>query len=383
MEMDIRPDMILFTPGPVSIDPARYARLTQLYHRTPEFRRVVLETGRMLAGLCGSAMPAFLLASSGTGAMEAVIANCAPPGARVLVAAGGKFGRRWAEIAGAFGCEVDMLAFEPGRETDPETVVRRVRETSPYLLALTHVESSTGLRTDVEAITAGLGASRPLVALDAVASAGSETIEMDRWGIDLLAGAGQKALAAPAGVSFVIASERAREAARGKGHPRYYFSFERFEAGEPRGDTPFTPAVAALQLMHESLGVMEKTGRGPLMERHRRFSEALHAAVASLGMRPLPERPSCSVQAYLPPDGVDADSLLAELSGLHGIVCAGGQDELRGKIIRTGFPGIYSGAVLERFVRGLSGALDSAGRETDLDAALELLTPVRGRGPLF
>lgn len=337
----------------------------------------------MLSDLCGAEMPAFLLAASGTGAMEAVIANCAPPGTRVLVAEGGKFGRRWAEIAGAFGCEVDLLAFEPGREIDPDRVARRVREKAPDLLALTHVESSTGLRTDIAKIVSRLEGPRPLIALDAIASVGSERVEMDRWGIDLLAGAGQKALAAPAGVSFVIASRRARQTARRAGHPRYYFSFERFEAGETDGDTPFTPAVAAVQLLHDSLLIMKTAGICAVLDRHELCGGALCRAAETLGLRIFPERPSFSVQAFVPPEGMAADALIGELAERHRIVCAGGQDGLRGRIIRTGFPGICSGAMIERLVRGLSAALSAQGCPADLSGALGHLAQVRTLAPLF
>ena len=376
--------MILFTPGPVQIDPARYARLPQLHHRTAPFREIVLETGLMLSRLCGARAPAFLLTSSGTGAMEASIANCAPPGSRVLVVSGGRFGRRWAEIAGAFGCEVDLLAFEPGRAIDPGVVARRARENPPDLLALTHVESSTGLRADIAAIMEGIGEPRPLVALDAIASVGSEAIEADRWGIDLLAGAGQKALAAPPGVSFVIASPRARDAARRPGHPRYYFSFERFERGERRGDTPFTPAVTAVQLLHESLRILDTRGIERVLRRHAVCSDALAGAGAALGLGLLAETPSCSVQAFAVPSGTDADALIDELARRHGVVCAAGQDEMKGRLIRTGFPGIYGGETLERLVRGLAAVLEgSAGAKGDLDAALERLKPVTELEPLF
>jgi alanine-glyoxylate transaminase/serine-glyoxylate transaminase/serine-pyruvate transaminase len=239
------------------------------------------------------------------------------------------------------------------------------------------------LLIDIGAVTAGLGRDRPLVALDAVASVGSERVQMDLWGIDLLAGAGQKALAAPAGVSFVIASQRAREAAQHAGQPRYYFSFERLEAGESTGDTPFTPAIAAVQLMHDSLRIIEETGVERVLERHERCSEAVIGAFSACGLRSFPERPSCSVQAFLPPEGMDANELIEGLAGQYGILCAGGQDRLKGKIIRVGFPGIYSGTMLERLVRGLWSVLRSHGSTADLSGAMDRLAPVSGIAPLF
>lgn len=382
--MDRRQDMILFTPGPVQIEAGRYAALRPMHHRTPEFRAVALETGRLLAGLAGSSSAPFLLASSGTGAMEAIVTNCVPPGARVLVVAAGRFGRRWAEIARIYGCRVDLLECGSGREVDAGEVARRVRKGSPALVALTHVESSTGARIDVAQITAGLPVdARPLVAVDAIASLGSEEFDLDRWGIDCAAGVGQKALAAPAGVSFVFASERARAAARANDRPRCYFAFQRYEAGAEAGDSPFTPPVAAVQILHDSLLTLHKAGPEAVLRRHALCSRVLLDAAGALGLKPLPLVPSNSVQAFVLPTGIDCQVFLADVAARGGIVLAGGQDDLKGKIVRAGFPGIHGGDVIELLVRALAAALAAAGVEADLAAALKPLEAVRDLKPLF
>ena len=377
--MDHGEDLILLTPGPVHIDPRRFAALPPMHHRTGRFREMVIDTGRMLGDLCGTKNSTFLFAASGTGAMEAVIANVARPGAKVLVVEGGKFGRRWAEIALAFGCEVDILRFSMGEGVDPVRVAERVSEFMPDIIALTHVESSTGLRLDVEGIVSALPDRHALLALDAIASVGSEKIMMDEWGIDVLAGAGQKALAAPAGVSFVIAGKRAMEAAAENSRPGFYFSFERYGEGMKTGDTPFTPAVHSVQVLHGSLESIRRNGIDVVLGRHEDASAALTAAVEALGMRSFPDTPSRSVQAFLPPESISCEALIRFLGEKHGIIIAGGQDEMAGRIVRTGFPGIYSGQVLERLVRGLSDSLNTADREK----AVALLGPVINLPPLF
>ncbi len=377
--MDRGEDLILLTPGPVHIDPRRFAALPPMHHRTGRFREMVIDTGRMLGDLCGTKESAFLFAASGTGAMEAVIANVAHPGAKVLVVEGGKFGRRWAEIARAFECEVDILRFPMGEGVDPARVADRAGEFSPDLIALTHVESSTGLWLDIEGIISALPDRRALIALDAIASIGSEKIMMDEWGIDVVAGAGQKALAAPAGVSFVIAGPRAMESAAENLRPGFYFSFERYGEGMKTGDTPFTPAVHSVQVLHGSLESIRSKGIDKVLDRHEVFSGALTTAVEALGMRSFPDSPSRSVQAFLPPEGVSCEAVIRSLGERHGIIIAGGQDEMAGRIVRTGFPGIYSGQVLERLVKGLSDTLDGVG----LERALTLLGPVRNLPPLF
>jgi aspartate aminotransferase-like enzyme len=370
---------MLLTPGPVHIDPRRFAALTPMHHRTGRFREMVIDTGRMLGDLCGTRESAFLFAASGTGAMEAVIANVAHPGAKVLVVEGGKFGRRWAEIARAFECEVDILRFPMGKDVEPARVGERAGEFSPDLIALTHVESSTGLRLDIEGIISALPDRSALIALDAIASVGSEKIMMDKWGIDVLAGAGQKALAAPAGISFVIAGPRAMEASVRNTRPGFYFSFKRYSEGMKTGDTPFTPAVHSVQMLHGSLESIRGRGIDSVLDRHKAFSGSLAAAVEALGMRSFPDSPSRSVQAFVPPEGVSCEAVIRSLGERHGIIIAGGQDEMAGRIVRIGFPGIYGGQVIVRLVTGLADALDRA----DLENALSLLGPVRNLPPLF
>ena len=377
--MDRGEDLILLTPGPVHIDPRRFAALPPMHHRTGRFREIVIDTGCMLGDLCGTKESAFLFAASGTGAMEAVIANVAHPGAKVLVVEGGKFGRRWAEISRAFECEVDILRFPMGKSVDPARVAERAGKFSPDLIALTHVESSTGLRLDIERVISALPDRRALLALDAIASVGSEKIMMDEWGIDILAGAGQKALAAPAGVSFVIAGPRAMEAAAENTRPGFYFDFERYGEGMKTGDTPFTPAVHSIQVLHGSLESIRSKGIDAVLDRHEISSGALTAAVEALGMRSFPDNPSRSVQAFFPPEGISCEGVIRSLGERHGIIIAGGQDEMAGRIIRTGFPGIHSGKVLERLVRGLADTIDGG----DLEKASALLAPVRNLPPLF
>lgn len=377
--MDRREDLILLTPGPVNIDPRRFAALPPMHHRTGRFREMVIDTGRLLGELCGSRESAFLFAASGTGAMEAVVANVAHPGAKVLVVEGGKFGRRWGEIACAFECEVDLLRFRMGESVDPARVAERAEKFAPDLIALTHVESSTGLRLDVEGILSALPDRRALIALDAIASVGSERIMMEEWGVDVLVGAGQKALAAPAGVSFVIAGQRGMEAASTNPRPGFYFSFEKYFEGMKTGDTPFTPAVHSVQLLHGSLECIRDAGIDAVLGRHEASSNALSGAFELLGMNSFPDLPSRSVQAFLPPQGISCEPVITFLGEKHGIIIAEGQDEMAGRIIRTGFPGIYSGKVLERLVKGLAEALGGG----NLEEALALLEPVRNLPPLF
>ncbi len=356
---------IVVSPGPVDVPPEAILELPALHHRSAAFERVVVESAEAIRDGLGARHPVHFLTASGTGAMEAAVANATAPGGRLLVVSCGKFGDRWAEIGKAYECDVSVLRIPDGAAVDLGAAVDRVRRERPRYLAATHVESSTGSLFPVRELLASLGAERPVVIVDAVSSFAAEEIAMDGWGIDVVVGASQKALGAPAGVSFVCMKGRAgRPARRGC----FYFDLNRYASTEGMSGAPFTPAVQTMQLVHRSLAAMRRAGFDAVRSRHRRASAAFLSACGVLGLAAFPEEPSAAVQALKLPDGCRAGDILDGLSR-SGFIAAGGQGALRGRIVRTGFLGIYDGATLIRLVRALGEAVRMAGIEPDIAAA--------------
>jgi aspartate aminotransferase-like enzyme len=370
---------LLLTPGPVQIQSGMWGSLEHLHHRTERFREIISESSEMLGVLAGTSRDAFFLTASGSGAMESAICNLTMPGDRVMTVSGGKFGDRWTELALAFGCDVDSLRFDPGKRIDISSLLDRVSRERPAVMTLVHVESSTGLLLELRELLETMPEPRPLIVLDAVASLGSEEIRMDEWGIDLLVSAGQKALAAPPGISLVIASERAAEVYRKNSNRKYYFSYRRYEDGMSTMDTPFTPAVQSMQIMHNSLMKMKKDGVEAVRERHTSFAKTFLRAASLLGLECFPEVPSSSVQALRMPAGVVADDLLSYLVGEKGLRLTGGQGDLNGKIIRTGFLGVHCAGVTSSLVEGLAAALKVQGFEKEPGKALEEINKLKDR----
>ncbi|MBN2071979.1 MAG: alanine--glyoxylate aminotransferase family protein [Candidatus Krumholzibacteriota bacterium] len=366
-------DTILMTPGPVHIQRSSWDGLENLHHRTGRFREIVLEIEAGLRKLAGTSSPAYLLTASGTGAMESAIVNLTVPGSKVLVVSGGKFGDRWKELADSNRCSTDILKFEPGRAIDIEMVRDRIAATRPEFLAVTHVESTSGLLLDLERLAKALSEERPYLIVDAIASLGSEDLRFDDWGIDLLVGAGQKALQAPAGISFVLISERARAKALKNSPSGYYLSYEKYDGGRASGDLPFTPAIDSFQLLHRSLGKISATGKDIWLERQRASSASLVEAASFLGLALFAETPSSSVQAFIIPETVDAGDLIDAVAEREGIIITGGQGILEGKIIRTGFTGLYSRDIVARLIKALGRSLEERGLEVDIERALHCL----------
>jgi aspartate aminotransferase-like enzyme len=297
------------------------------------------------------------------------VANVTRPGSRVLVVSGGKFGDRWREISEALGCRTDALRFAAGEAIDIGAVAERVERDEPEFLALTHVESSTGLLLPLRELIDALPRPRPVLIVDAIASLGVEEFAMDAWGIDVAVAACQKAFAAPAGLSFVSMGERARILMERCTRELYYFSLKRYEAGRTSGNTPFTPAIEIIQLVHNALGTIRDMGWETMQQRHRTASRAFLEAARHLSLESLPKSPSAAVQALVLPQPCRGKGFVETLAARTGIIVAEGQGELRGRIVRTGFLGLHSGKAILFVIKELGSLLLDMGCSVDPDAA--------------
>jgi serine---pyruvate transaminase len=368
---------VIVSPGPVHVAPETWEGLPQLHHRSEEFRNVVRECEAALRELLHTSSSVSLLTSSGTGAMEAAVANVTVPGSRVLVVSGGKFGRRWAEICDAYECATSTMRFEDGGAIDVDSVAERIERERPELVALTHVESSTGLLFPLKELAGRLGArARPVLVVDGISSFGAEEFRMDEWGIDVAVGASQKSLASPPGVSFAALGSRALGLAGRRRKGSYYFDLGRARIASTGGDTPFTPAIATIQIMHRSLESMRAFGFERMVARHRTASSAFLRAAARLSLESFSKNPSSAVQVLALPRACAGERVLAGLAR-GGFVAAGGQDELKGRVLRTGFLGLHGSKTLERLVAALGGALEGCGAAVDTTAALERMREAR------
>lgn len=370
---------VIVSPGPVDVSPEALRDLPPLHHRSAAYERVVSESAAAVREALGTKHPVHFLTASGTGAMEAAIANATAPGERLLVLSCGKFGDRWAEIGAAFGCEVSVLRVPDGAAVDVAAAIGRIRADQPRHVAVTHVESSTGSLFPLKELAARLGSERPTVIIDAVSSFAAEELEMDAWGIDVVAGASQKALGAPAGAGFVCMGKGAMRPGR---RGLYYFDLRRYASEAGESATPFTPAVGTMQAIHRSLDAMRGYGFDAVRSRHRLASEAFLSACGALGLSVFPEEPSAAVQALGLPDGARGEDLLDALSR-KGFIAAGGQGALRGRIVRTGFLGLYDGGTLLRLVRALSEALRDAGIAGEAALAEERMMAYSEKSRLF
>jgi aspartate aminotransferase-like enzyme len=355
----------LFTPGPVEI-PARVLRaLSQEppHHRTDVFRAVLQRVTESLRKLHGTEGEVFLLAASGTGAMEAAVVNLIAPGERALVIAGGKFGERWASLLKAYGIAHEVIDVAWGHAVDPAEVRRRL-EADPSRAAVfaTHSETSTGALHDVEAvakITRSL--SRKLI-VDAVTSVGVHPLPQDAWGIDAVVCGSQKGLMIPPGIATVALAPWAAGLIDGERLPRFYFDLRKARKSAPLGETAFTPPVSLVLALEEALTMIAEEGLDQVHHRHRRLAHATRAGAQALGFGLFPASPSHAVTALTPPQGIESGAVVKRLRDVHAMVVAGGQDQLKGKILRIGHMGAYQLEDIVAVIEALEECVAALGR---------------------
>jgi aspartate aminotransferase-like enzyme len=372
----------LFAPGPTPVPPETLLEMARpaIHHREPEFEPILEQCREGLRYLFQTEREVLVLASSGTGAMEAAVSNFLCRGDRALFVNGGKFGERWAKILRAYGCETRELAVEWGRAVTPEAVGRAL-DADPAIRAvyLQASETSTGVRHPVAEIAA-LTRDRDdvILVVDGVTAVGVFELPMDRLGIDVLITGSQKALMLPPGLSFIAWSAKAQAFLDRGDLPRFYFDLRTMGKKQCENQTAWTPAVSLLVGLREVLGRIRAETLEGVHCRTARLATATRAAVRALGLRLYaPDDPTDACTAVLMPEGIDGQVVKQVLRERFGITVAGGQDQARGKIIRIAHLGYADTFDVVTAISALEMALRGLGHPVQLGlgvrAALECL----------
>lgn len=369
--------MMLMIPGPTPVPEKVLLAQTKhpIGHRSGEFSQIMAEVTADLKWLHQTQNDVLILASSGTGAMEAGIINFLSPGDRVLVGTNGKFGERWAEVCNAYGLDTQVLAAEWGKALDPDAFKAALEADSDRQIKaviITHSETSTGVLNDLQTINQHVKAhGQALMIVDAVTSLGAFDLPMDAWGIDVIASGSQKGYMIPPGLGFVAVSPKAWEAYQTAKLPKYYLDLGKYRKAANKNSNPFTPPVNLYFALQAALQMMKAEGLESIFTRHDRQKRATRAAMKAMNL-PLyasDEAASPAITAVMP-QGVDAEQVRSGMKKRFDILLAGGQDHLKGKIFRIG----HLGFVCDRDILTAVGALEA----TLIDLGYTDFTPGAG-----
>jgi alanine-glyoxylate transaminase/serine-glyoxylate transaminase/serine-pyruvate transaminase len=374
---------LLMIPGPIEFTPEvmRAMGMPTTSHVAPNFIEVFGQALERLRGvfLCPRGQP-FVVAGSGSLAMDVAAANLVEPGDKALVVNSGYFSDRMGDILERYGAVVHHVRAEKVGETPPlEDVEAALKQGGYKVTAFTHVDTSTAVVVDAKALGAlGLqyGA---LTILDGVCSIAGEELRQEEWGIDVAFTASQKAVGVPPGLALVVAGPRAMDAFSERRAPvgSYYADWTNWlpvmEAYEDRRAGYFgTPAVNLVWALNVSLGQILEEGMDARFERHHRLSQAFKAGISALGMDQVPVRPevaASTLTAPYYPDGVDG-ALLGYVKEA-GVILAGGlHPEIRDRCFRVGHMGAASESDVLVTIGAIEKALVRAGHRFDPGAGL-------------
>jgi aspartate aminotransferase-like enzyme len=339
----------LFTPGPTPLLPAAQQAMAAatFHHRTAGFRALYRRVLDDLQTFIGTQNEVLLLASSGTGAMEAAVSNLTSPGDKVLVVTAGKFGERWRDLARAYGCAVELVSADYGQTVKPEAVRSHL---APDIRAvyLQATESSTGVRHDLQTIAAAVRETDALLVVDAITGLGTTALDVDGWGVDVIIGGSQKALMVPPGLAYLAVSERAWQRMEQASSPRYYFDLRRERTSAAQGESAYTPATALVAALGAALDYLTQAGEGDLargrdllIANAETCAAMTRAAATALHLELFAARPAAALTAITAPHDVGSGDIVRAFRDHFGAVVANGQGEMKGKLFRIAHLGYY------------------------------------------
>ena len=365
----------LFSPGPTMLPQDIMLKMAEpiIHHREAEYKRIFQEVREGLRYLFQTKNEVLVFTSSGTGAMEGTVCNLLSPGDKALVVRGGKFGERWAEICQAYGIEVKPIEVEWGEAIDPELIAECLKEDPSIRAVFTQAsETSTGVMHPIKEIAEITGSyEETVIVVDAITGIGVFDIPMDAWNVDVVVSGSQKALMLPPGLSFVALSEKAWRLVDRSNLPRYYFDFKQELKSAEKNQNTFTPAITLVIGLRESLRKIRQEGLKALFARHDLLARATREAVKALGLELLaPESPSNALTAVKIPEGIGANGVKSRLFEEFGITIAGGQDRVKGKIIRIAHLGYYGRLDMIMVISALEMLLKEMGYQFELGAGV-------------
>ncbi len=359
----------LMTAGPTPVPPAVSQAMAtpMLYHRAPAFVELYERVLAKLPKVFQTSNDVLTFAASGSGAMDSAAANLVRPGTKTLAAAAGKFGERWIELNEAYGA--DVVSYEPGwgERLDAAEFDRLLSENAGIeVVFATLSETSTGIVNDIQAIAEVVNRHGAILVVDAVSGLGAAELKQDEWGVDVVVAGSQKALMIPPGLAFASVSQKALDYVEARPGGRYYFDWVKTAKSQRKGNSPFTPAVPLFQGLDVALDMIEQEGLDNVFARHDLLARATRAGIAGLGLELYgnPDERSTVVTALELPETVDGNKVPGTLRKL-GITANGGQDHLKGKILRIAHCGYFGAFDILTSLSGLEIALAQLGHEVE------------------
>ena len=370
----------LMAPGPSMIPEKVLLEMAKpiIHHRTKAFEAVLEKVRGQLKWIFQTKNEVLLLASVGSGAMEAAIVNCFSAGDKVIAIKSGKFGERWSDQAKAYGLEVLDLDVRWGDAVSVSAVEKLLETHKDVKGVLCQAcETSTGVYHPVEELGRLVKKySQVILLIDAITALGITEIKTDLWNLDVVITGSQKAMMLPPGLSMMSFSEKALKHNGSAKLPRYYFDVKESFKAQSKNQTFFTPPISLIQGLKVSLEMMEEETLPKIFARHKKLALATREGVKAMGLELFSKTPSDSITAVVAPNGIDGEKIVKHLQDKYNFTIIGGQDHLKGKIFRLGHMGYCGDFDVLAMIAALEMTLNDLGFKNELGRGAAAATKI-------
>jgi aspartate aminotransferase-like enzyme len=351
-----------FLPGPTDVRPEVLAAMMRpmIGHRGAAFEELFARIQAGLRHVFRTRRPVYVSSSSATGMMEASI-RCAPPGP-ILSLVNGAFSERYARIAAACARETDVLEVPLGQTFRLGEIEARLAEKHYAAVTVVHSETSTGVLTDVHALSDLAHRYGVMCLVDSVTGVAGIPLEFDGWGMDFVLTGSQKALALPPGLAFAAASAEYVERAKSASDRGVYFDIVEFEKFATKHQTPNTPAIPLLYALDAQLEAVVTESIERRWARHEAMRAETERWVTGcaerlgVGMFAPEGARSATVSTITLPEGVTAGAVTRAVAA-RGYTIGGGYGKVGERAVRVGHMGDHTLETLRGCLQVIETAL--------------------------
>jgi len=336
----------LLSPGPTPVPETVLSVAAEpiIHHRTAEFSKIFMEVTEGLKYVFGTKEDVYILAASGTGAMETAVINTLSPGDKVITINGGKFGERWGNICRAFGLDTKEVVLPWGEDYSPDQLAEEIKRNPGVKAVFTTLsETSTGVIFDIKGFGEVVAATEAILVVDGISGLGATPCYMDDWKIDVLVTGSQKSFMIPPGLAYLAFSPKAWKMVETSRLPKFYFDIKKYRKNLEKQTTPWTPAVSLIIQQKKALDIIKNMGLDNYLKHHQVLGEATRAAVKAIGLELLARRPGNILTAVKTPAGVDGNKLVKTMQNKYMAYISNAQDPHKGEFFRIAHLGYMGG----------------------------------------
>lgn len=375
---------LLMIPGPIEFEPAvlQAMRMATTSHVAPNFIETFGNSLELMRTVWKSPKgQPFIVAGTGTLAMDMAAANLVEQGDNVLVISSGYFGKRFKNILDRYGANTTLLEAPLGENVPIEIIERELKTKQYKALTITHVDTSTGILVDPKPIAQLAKKYNTLSIVDGVCSVAGEELNQDEWGLDVVLTASQKAIGVPPGLALLMVSEKAMKVWENRKTPvpNYYADWNNWlpimRAYEERRPSYFgTPAVNLVVALETSLKIICKEGMDNRVKRHQSLAEAFRAALTSLNLTILPKTNAIAANtltAVYYPEGIDGAAINSKMNDSNVIIAGGLLPDIKASYFRIGHMGSVSANDLLAVLGALERSLSELGQPLEIGKSLQ------------